>query len=580
MKRWGLVGLVAMVACAPEDTSSRNAQGGMCPNVSAGALEAAPPGQSSGPDTPKDDGRQSYIVRFRDGGVSAASQVHQLGGRVTSTYRSVPAVAARLTEHERDALARDSRVESIEPDQVWHSLGPTTVPALAFASATVKGSTAKGEYTEGLRQVQANQVWDVDGDGLPDPGRPTGQGVRVCIIDSGLDLEHPELRGAVVAGHDFLDDDDEPWDGRPADWGTGHGTHVAGIIAARAGAGAEAGKELPSGRGLIGVAPGVELVIARVLDFYGSTQMSYVLEALEYCSSQGAKVASLSLGGGFASRTTLQAFKAAYNGGMLVVAASGNDGGRVVSYPASDPSVLAVGAVDAQGRRAPFSTGGHDLGLMAPGVDVLSTFPRGWGTLANITADDTSPVARALLYAPPGGYNEKLVDCGGAETMDSCAGSVCSGFIAYVRPGRVSVEQAMVNVMMQGARAVIFATDVVGSGAQVLSLPQGGKWVPAVTINHAGSTMLSRLFDYPVRIDVDRADYTYMSGTSMAAPHVSGIAALLFSAHPSATPEQVKNALLDTAKKLGADDFSEDYGRGLVQAKDALDALDALSPLP
>jgi subtilisin family serine protease len=451
------------------------------------------------------------------------------------------------------------------------------VPALAFASATVKGSTAEGEYTLGLRQVQANQVWDVDGDGQPDPGRPTGRGVRVCIIDSGLDLEHPELRGAVVAGHDFLDGDDEPWDGSPGAWGTGHGTHVAGIIAARAGAGAEGGKELPAGRGLIGVAPEVELVIARVLDVYGSTQMSYVLEALEYCSSQGAKVASLSLGGGFASRTTLQAFKAAYSGGMLVVAASGNDGGKVVSYPASDPSVLAVGAVDAQGRRAPFSTGGHELGLMAPGVDVLSTFPRAWGTLATITADDTSPVARALLYAPPGGSNEKLVDCGGAETMDSCAGSVCTGFIAYVRPGHVSVEQAMVNVMMQGAKAVIFATDVVEGGAQVLSLPQDGTWVPAVTINHAGSTMLSRLFDYPVRIDVDRADYTYMSGTSMAAPHVSGIAALLFSAHPSATPEQVKQALLSSAKKLGTEDFNEDYGHGLVQAKAALDAL---SPLP
>ncbi|MCY1018593.1 S8 family serine peptidase [Pyxidicoccus sp. MSG2] len=577
MKRWGLVGLVAMVACAPENTSYKDAQGGVCPNISAGALEVAPPGQTGAPATPGDDGRKSYIVRFRDGGVSAAAQVHQLGlgGRVTSTYRSVPAVAARLSEQERDALARDAQVESIEPDQVWHSLGPATMPARTLASSVVKGSISS-EYTAGLLRVQANQVWDLDGDEQPDPGRPTGRGVRVCIIDSGLDLEHPELRGAVVAGHDFLDGDDEPWDGSLKAWGTGHGTHVAGIIAARAGGGAEAGIELPRGRGLIGVAPEVELVIARVLDVYGSTQMSYVLAALEYCSSQGAKVASLSLGGGFASRTTLQAFKAAYTGGMLVVAASGNDGSQVVSYPASDPSVLAVGAVDAQDRRARFSAGGGDLDLVAPGVDVLSTFPRGWGTLSKMEADGTDMLSRALLYAPPGEYNQKLVDCGAAETMDSCAGSVCSGFIAYVRPGRVSAAQAMVNVMRQGARAVIFSTDDVEDGAQILSLPQGGTWVPAVTINSGGSTMLDQRFDYPVRIDVNRADYTYMSGTSMAAPHVSGIAALLFSAHPTATPEQVKNALLDTAEDLGTKDRDTDYGEGLVQAKAALDSMSQL----
>lgn len=573
MKRWGLVGLVAWVACAPENTSYRDAQGGVCPNVTAGALEGGLTGKATLPGGPDAEGRLPYIVRFREDGVSAAATVRQLGGRVTATYRTVPAVAARLTDAEREALARDSRVESIEEDQVWHSLGTATVPARTVASSTVT-STSPG-YTESLKQVQANEVWDADGDGQLDPGRPTGRGVRVCIIDSGLDLNHPELRDAVVAKRDFLDGDDAPWDGQPGAWGSGHGTHVAGIIAARVGQGTVS----DTGRDLVGVAPEAELVIARVLDIYGSTQMSYVLEALEWCSSQGAKVASLSLGGGFASRTTVQAFKAAHDGGMLVVAASGNDGSMVVSYPASDPSVVAVGAVDAlHMQRARFSTGGEQLSLVAPGVDVLSTFPQGRGSMAAVTVEsrEMRPVARSLLYSPTDDWSGELVDCGGAETTQSCVGSTCSGFIAYVRPGHVRVDRAMVNVMMQGAKAVIFANEDMEGGTPILSLPQRGTWVPAVTVSEGGGTLLKSLFDYPVTVHVNKADYAYMSGTSMAAPHVSAVAALLFSAHPSATPDQVKDALLNTAKDLGPQDFDASYGHGLVQAKKALDALSSL----
>jgi subtilisin family serine protease len=570
MKRWGLVGLVAMAACAPEDTSYTGAQGGVCPGVTAGALTDGPRGQGT-PGQPPEDGRASFIIRYRDDGVAAASRVGQLGGRVTATFRTVPAVAARLTSQERDALSRDPRIESIEPDQEWHSTGVAALPARAFAASAVKGHIS-GEYTDGLRQVRANEVWDLDGNGLPDPGRPTGTGTRVCVIDSGMDMEHPELRDAVVAGHDFLDGDGNPSDGVHGAWGTGHGTHVAGIIAARPG---HSGKGLESG-GVVGVAPGTELVVARVLDLNGRTHMSLVLSALEYCASQGAKVATLSLGGGFASKTTRQAFQAAYDNGMLVVAASGNDGSNVVSYPASDPSVLAVGAVDDHGRRAEFSTGGEGLALVAPGVDVLSTFPRGLGAFSLVAADRTQPLSRSLLYAPRGNAVAPLVDCGGGESVESCKGSTCSGFIAYVRPGYVPTEQAMANVMMQGAQGVIFGSEVVEGGLDILAVPRRGQWVPAVTINQAGGTLLNRMLGYTVRVSVSAADYTHMSGTSMSTPYVSGVAALLFSAHPSATPAQVKEALLRTALDLGPAGHDAGYGHGLVQARRALESLSYL----
>ncbi|MFP2932306.1 S8 family serine peptidase [Pyxidicoccus sp. 3LG] len=572
MKRWGLVGLVAMVACAPENALYTGAQGGACPDVIAGELQGTLQEQGG----PPKDGRASFIIRYRGGdGVSAASRVSQLGGRVTARFRNVPAVAARLSPEEHQDLVRDPRVESIEPDQEWHSLGMAQLPARDFVRSAVTASV-DGEYTDGLLQVQANEVWDLDHDGLPDPQRPTGRGVKVCIIDSGLDLEHPDLKGAVVAGRDFLERDDRPSDGIYDAWGSGHGTHVAGILAARPGGGGDSGNMLKEG-GLVGVAPEAELIIARVLDMHGRTHMSLVLEALEYCADEGAKVASLSLGGGFASRTTLEAFKAAYDNGMLVVAASGNDGGRVVSYPASDPSVLAVGAVDLQDRRASFSSGGGELGLVAPGVDVLSTFPRRLGAFSTVTAQDTSgrqPLSRPLLNAPHDTATRQLVDCGEGESLDSCKGSTCTGFIAYVRPSRrIPTDVAMVNVMLQGASAVIFGNEVMEGGVEILSLPRGGSWVPAVTVNQAGSTVLRRLLSHTVRVEVMRADYTHMSGTSMAVPYVSGVAALLFSARPTATPGQVRMAMTSTAKDLGAPGHDDDHGHGLVQARRALEEL-------
>ncbi|WP_426755818.1 S8 family serine peptidase [Myxococcus sp. Y35] len=576
MKRWGLMGLLALAACGPDDASDKDAQSQVCPNIIAGALSEPVSTRQVEAPLQADDGRERVIIRYRDQAVRALGRVEQVGGQVTATFRSVPAVAARMSlQEQRALLAEDPTVESIEPDQEWHALAPTTAPAMHVLKAMASG-TAPREHTAGLRKVQAHEVWDLDGDGLPDPGRPTGAGVRVCVIDSGLDLEHPELLGAVVAGRDFLEDDDTPSDFSSGHgWGTGHGTHVAGIIAARPGHGGRGSPHLEPA-GLMGVAPGAELVIARVLDIHGRTHMSFVLEAVEYCAEQGAKVISLSLGGGIASKTTLEVFEAAHAQGILVVAASGNGGVQVVDYPASDPNVLAVGAVDPEDRRAAFSSGGHTLALMAPGVDVLSTFLRGQGAFSTVDVEGTQPISRSLLHTPIENRWGKLVDCGDGASLDSCEGATCSGFVAYVRHGQVPTDVAMVNVMKQGARAVIFGNSSPEGGVDILAIPRRGQWVPAVTITQAGGTVLHRRLGSLARVSLEPADYSYMSGTSMATPFVSGVAALLFSARPSATPDEVKHALLSSAKDLGPAGYDEGYGHGLVQARRALEVLSSL----
>jgi subtilisin family serine protease len=282
----------------------------------------------------------------------------------------------------------------------------------------------------------------------------------------------------------------------------------------------------------------------------------------------------MSLGGGAATRSTTESFRALLEHGLLVVAAAGNQGGPVL-YPASDPSVLAVGAVDANERRASFSNAGAELSLVAPGVDVLSTFPRGLGAFAEMSLDGTSPISRSLLYSPTGDTAGRLVDCGLGDSLSSCLDATCDGFVAYVRPGAVPVSQAMTNVMLQGAHAVVFGADdaPAGGAVDIMSLPRAGHWAPAVSVNQAASTMLRERLGSDARLSLVPVDYTHVSGTSMAAPYVSGVAALLWSARPELTPQQVREALEASARDLGTAGWDPAFGHGMVHARDALQRL-------
>ncbi|RKG89085.1 peptidase S8 [Corallococcus sp. CA049B] len=583
MRHWAFVGLLALAACAPESSPRTSAQGHVCPGVVAGGMTVRQGLDGHLPSRAQEDGREPVIIRFRRGDRTQASSVTasgasftaSTGAKVGAVYRNIPAVAARVTPEERLLLERSPLVESIEADQVWAAQGLT--PGLLAPlprQVTAVTPVPADEYTEGLRLVQAPDVWDADRDGVLDVGAPTGEGVRVCVIDSGLDMDHPEFQGAVAGTHDFVDEDEDANDRGPqGQWGQGHGTHVAGIIAARMGHGGNTGPRGAPG-GMVGVAPNASLLIARVLDLSGQTQMSVVLSAMEWCESQGARVVSLSLGGGNPTRSTVEAFRALKDHGLLVVAAAGNQGGPVL-YPASDPSVLAVGAVDANERRASFSNGGAELALVAPGVDVLSTFPRGLGASAEMSLDDTSPMSRSLLYSPTGDTAGRLVDCGLGDSLASCFEATCDGFVAYVRPGAVPVSEAMANVMMQGARAVVFGSDdaPAGGAVDILSLPRIGRWAPAVSVNQAASTMLRERLGADARLSLVPVDYTHVSGTSMAAPYVSGVAALLWSARPELTPQQVRDALEASAKDLGIAGLDPVFGHGLVRARDALQLL-------
>jgi subtilisin family serine protease len=203
--------------------------------------------------------------------------------------------------------------------------------------------------------------------------------VIVAVIDSGLDYFHPDLRRQSVwrnarevpngydddgngyvddlIGWNFVENNNNPWDH------AGHGTHVAGIIAAATG----------NGEGIAGVNPGVQIMPLKILDFTGRGQSVGLAEAVFYAVKHGARIINLSVGGKGISRTGRLAVDYAHEKGVLVVVAAGNIGGDTADYgPAGLPSALTVAATDPDDKRVRISNWGRAVEIAAPGVDVLS----------------------------------------------------------------------------------------------------------------------------------------------------------------------------------------------------------------
>lgn len=190
-----------------------------------------------------------------------------------------------------------------------------------------------------------------------------GQGIKVAILDTGIDAAHPDLIGAYAGGYDFLEMDEIPQDDN------GHGTHVAGIIAAAA-----------NQWGIVGIAPGAQLYALKVCDSRGRCSPGAIIQALDWAISHGMQVANSSFGGR-ADEGLRQAYQRAWEAGIFLTAAAGNDGPASECptdnrrFPASFPMVLGVGAMEQAGRIAPYSSMPPDV--VAPGSGILSTIPGG-----------------------------------------------------------------------------------------------------------------------------------------------------------------------------------------------------------
>jgi subtilisin family serine protease len=269
-----------------------------------------------------------------------AALVTGMGGSVRHVYSIIPGMAILLPETAIPGLSRNPRVASIEPDT----------------------------EAQASEDTELGNSWGVDriGAGLAHAAGNKGAGVKIAILDTGIDPDHEDLDANYAGGKNFVDPTSDPIDDH------GHGTHVAGIIAAE-----------DNEAGVVGVAPLASIYALKVLDAEGSGYFGDIIAALDWAVAEGMQVANLSLGSAKDPGTAVEtAFANAEAAGLLIVAAAGNSGnagggGNKVEYPARYASVIAVAATDASDLRASFSSTGETVELAAPGVGVNSTLPGG-----------------------------------------------------------------------------------------------------------------------------------------------------------------------------------------------------------
>jgi subtilisin family serine protease len=379
---------------------------------------------------------------------------------------------------------------------------------------------------------------------------------KVCIVDSGYDIGHEDLQKTAVDGINLT---------RAGAWNTdenSHGTHVAGTVAALGN----------NGVGVVGVvgSGNLPLHIAKVFDASGSARSSLIVKAVQACADAGSRVISMSLGGGGATRFEQRLYDGMQARGILVVAAAGNDGTSAVSYPAGYQSVMSVAAVDAAAAWADFSQFNADVEIAGPGVAVTSTVPVGSQLGSSVSvgalAYPSQPMDGSALLSATG----PLADfgLGSAAVRGSMTGKVC-----LISRGSISFADKVQNCQSSGGVGAIIYNNAEGELFGTLAGARTA--IPSVGITQADGQALLELVGQLATVSVGgTADvYAAYSGTSMATPHVSAVAALVWSHFPQCTAAQVRAALTATARDIDAPGPDERTGAGLVQAKAAYDRL-------
>ncbi|WP_433295476.1 S8 family serine peptidase [Actinoplanes sp. CA-030573] len=243
------------------------------------------------------------------------------------------------------------------------------------------------------------QQWDLDAMRTDKAwSRSTGKGVTVAVVDTGVDSSHPELAGQVLPGGDFITGTEGP-----SIDPNGHGTHVAGVIAAAAG----------NGQGIAGVAPDARILPVRVLGANGSGYLSDVANGIVYAAGRGADVINLSVSASARFGAVTNAVAYARSLGVVVVAAAGNmrAQGSPVSYPAAEPGVIGVAATTPGDGIAFYSNAGDYVDVAAPGNSIISTFPGGYRSMqgTSMAAPHVAALA-ALIRAADHGLGPDAVE--------------------------------------------------------------------------------------------------------------------------------------------------------------------------
>jgi len=493
--------------------------------------------------------RQDVIIGYSGSEGAARSLVAAHGGLVSHAFPAIQAVAASLDSARVADVARAGGVRYVENDAPRVALGLSEL-----SKTQLVPSSSNGLY--GL--VMTNEY--------PAPLGYTGTGAMACVADTGIDANHPDIKGNFLGGYDAIDLDNNPDVGN--DIHEQHATHVSGTLAG-----------VDNNKGIIGGAPGNKFLEARVLHWDGTNntgETSQVMAGAQWLSEHGCRVINMSLGGADKSRAEEALYDHLFtdgaNGkGTLIVASSGNDAARRVSYPAAYANVLAVGALNPDGTPASFTNTGAGLDISAPGVDVASSVPTNTGRDAAVgTVQALSAEFGGATTAQ--GVTGVLVNCGLALTATDCPASV-AGNIAVISRGSATFAAKVENAMARGAAAAVIYNNTAGSLSATLgteTTSAGQSWIPVVTVTQAqGATLVGQAGSTTTVFSIPTS-WDYMSGTSMAAPHVTAAAALALSANPGLSSAQLTSVLTSTASDLGAPNYDTTFGYGLVDARAAV----------
>ena len=494
---------------------------------------------------PFNDGRyiikmrsQSSVTNSSDGTAEVErgrTEVAAAGGIIVKPLDKHRSVVAVLSDAGATRMRSSVNVESVEPDSRRYPLAQST--------------------PWGITRVQADNT-------LFKTTASTGN-VMVCIIDSGYQRLHVDLPSTNVTG---------TFNAGTGNWyedSCGHGSHVTGTIAA-----------LDNADGVVGVNGDGNLSIHVQKVFDGATcgwsYASDLAAAVDNCTAAAAAqgkwaVVSMSLGGGTPSATEEASFIAATAAGHLMVAAAGNAGDTTTSYPAGYATVMSVAAVDSTNLVAGFSQQNSDVEIAAPGVDVLSTVP----TLSeHVLVGGTAIPGLPAVGAAKTSVSGPLVDGGVCNSAGAWTGKV----VICDRDGVVPFSTKVTNVINGKGIGVVFVNNL---SVESLAPDYGGlvTSIPGIGMTKSDGTAL-RAFVAQTASLVNQtgtgSGYSLYSGTSMATPHVSGVAALIWNRLPAHSNTQVRQALTASALDLGAAGRDNAYGYGLLQAKAAYDALAAM----
>lgn len=327
----------------------------------------------------------SVIIGFKNTpGKSDIDFINSQGGVVKRRYKIINAISADIPQESTDIIIKSPNVEYVENDEkVFAHVPIGTCQAVQVLKQTVPW---------GIERIGSRLVNAVGN---------TGKGIKIGILDTGIDYNHEDLKDNYRGGYNFVGNNNDPIDDN------GHATHVAGIVAAE-----------DNDIGVVGVAPQAYLYSVKVLAFDSTGSTSDIVSGLEWSVDNGMQIINMSLGSEYDSISVSRAINNTYNSGILIVAAAGNSGnangsGNTMDFPAKYDSVISVGATDINDNRAKFSSTGPKLEISAPGVNILSTLngnKNKYGTLSgtSMSCPHVTGVAALIMSAEPGITNTRV----------------------------------------------------------------------------------------------------------------------------------------------------------------------------